>query len=153
MRQNSSFSQGQVICLVTELIIFTTNLIWCWWERWMFDGRYEEHVVLSALSLWGFLSKSRSFTGKAEAGGRMHVTLCDYIMLWDSLSATQKKSLSQRYQMGCDCKVRQFICMVHPWEEGTVAVPSRLLSLSNLLPTTYRIWFSVDFDNSLLLVQ
>ena len=35
----------------------------------------------------------------------MHVTLCDYIMLWDAMSPTQKKSLSQRYQMGCDCKV------------------------------------------------
>lgn len=46
-----------------------------------------------------------SFTGKAEASGRMHVTLCDYIMAWDSLSTTQKKGLSQRYQMGCECKV------------------------------------------------
>lgn len=45
--------------------------------------------------------------GKAEAGGRMHVTLCDYIMLWESLSNTQKKGLSQRYQMGCECKVRR----------------------------------------------
>lgn len=52
------------------------------------------------------LSMSRSFAGKAEAGGRMHVTLCDYIMPWDSLSNTQKKGLSQRYQMGCECKVR-----------------------------------------------
>lgn len=47
------------------------------------------------------------FSGKAESDGRMHVTLCDYIMPWDSLSNTQKKSLSQRYQMGCDCKVRR----------------------------------------------
>lgn len=38
----------------------------------------------------------------------MHVTLCDYIMPWDSLSTTQKKSLSQRYEMGCECKVRQW---------------------------------------------
>ncbi|KAJ0015725.1 hypothetical protein NQD34_014015 [Periophthalmus magnuspinnatus] len=42
--------------------------------------------------------------GKAESAGSMHVTLCDYIQPWDSLSTTQKKSLSQRYQMGCDCK-------------------------------------------------
>lgn len=57
------------------------------------------------------------YTGKAEASGSMHVTLCDYIMPWDSLSTTQKKSLSQRYQMGCDCKVRQqraaFACAVY----------------------------------------
>lgn len=55
-----------------------------------------------------FISLFCSSTGKAEAGGRMHVTLCDYIMPWDSLSTTQKKSLSQRYQMGCDCKVRHW---------------------------------------------
>ncbi len=52
-------------------------------------------------------SLSFFFTGKAEAGGRMHVTLCDYIMPWDSLTNTQKKGLSQRYQTGCECKVRQ----------------------------------------------
>ncbi len=45
------------------------------------------------------------FTGKGEANGKMHVILCDLIMPWESMSATQKKSLSQRYQMGCDCKV------------------------------------------------
>lgn len=36
----------------------------------------------------------------------MHVTLCDYIMSWEALSNAQKKGLSQRYQMGCECKVR-----------------------------------------------
>lgn len=46
------------------------------------------------------------FSGKAETNGKMHVTLCDLIMPWESMSATQKKSLSQRYEMGCDCKVR-----------------------------------------------
>lgn len=35
----------------------------------------------------------------------MHVTLCDFIELWESTTATQKKSLTQRYEMGCDCKV------------------------------------------------
>lgn len=44
-------------------------------------------------------------SGKADDNGKMHVTLCDLIMPWESMSATQKKSLSQRYQMGCDCKV------------------------------------------------
>lgn len=68
--------------------------------------------VTRVLFLFFFL-----YTGKAEASGSMHVTLCDYIMPWDSLSTTQKKSLSQRYQMGCDCKVRQqraaFACAVY----------------------------------------
>lgn len=53
------------------------------------------HVVLSDMH----------FPGKADGSGKMHVTLCDLIMPWESTSATQKKSLSQRYQMGCDCKV------------------------------------------------
>ena len=58
-------------------------------------------------SLWRFyIAVLFLSAGKAEAGRSMHVTLCDYIMPWDSLSTTQKKSLSQRYQMGCDCKVR-----------------------------------------------
>lgn len=35
----------------------------------------------------------------------MHITLCDFIVPWDTLSTTQKKSLSHRYQMGCECKV------------------------------------------------
>lgn len=65
----------------------------------------SEHSVM-CLSLSKPLSLRCSFTGKAEADGRMHVTLCDYIMPWDSLSNTQKKGLSQRYQMGCECKVR-----------------------------------------------
>ncbi|CAJ1080021.1 metalloproteinase inhibitor 2a [Xyrichtys novacula] len=51
--------------------------------------------------------KEYLISGKADTGGSMHVTLCDYIMPWDSLSNTQKKGLSQRYQMGCECKVRQ----------------------------------------------
>lgn len=68
------------------------------------------------------------YTGKAEASGSMHVTLCDYIMPWDSLSTTQKKSLSQRYQMGCDCKVRQqraaFACTVYlvAWRKKKTAI-------------------------------
>lgn len=64
------------------------------------------------------------FTGKAEASGSMHVTLCDYIMPWDSLSNTQKKGLSQRYQMGCECKVRRSqrffgASAAAPWRDGT----------------------------------
>ncbi|XP_029105962.1 metalloproteinase inhibitor 2a [Scleropages formosus] len=43
--------------------------------------------------------------GKAEGSNKMHVTLCDFIESWDSLTQMQKKSLSQRYEMGCDCKI------------------------------------------------
>lgn len=43
--------------------------------------------------------------GKAEGNGKLHITLCDFIVPWDTLSTTQKKSLNHRYQMGCECKV------------------------------------------------
>nr|XP_006136679.1 metalloproteinase inhibitor 2 [Pelodiscus sinensis] len=49
--------------------------------------------------------KEYLIAGKSEGNGKMHVTLCDFIVAWDSLSATQKKSLNQRYQMGCECKI------------------------------------------------
>ncbi|CAG00218.1 unnamed protein product [Tetraodon nigroviridis] len=49
--------------------------------------------------------KEYLITGKLNADGTLHVTLCDFIELWESTSATQKKSLTQRYEMGCDCKI------------------------------------------------
>ncbi|XP_054463203.1 metalloproteinase inhibitor 2b [Anoplopoma fimbria] len=54
-------------------------------------------------------------TGKLETDGTMHITLCDFIEPWETLSATQKKSLTQRYEMGCDCKITHCIsipCMI-----------------------------------------
>ncbi|XP_030646298.1 metalloproteinase inhibitor 2b [Chanos chanos] len=44
-------------------------------------------------------------TGKLESDGSMHVTLCDFIESWDSMSLTQKKGLTERYEMGCECKI------------------------------------------------
>uniref|UniRef100_A0AAY4B3J2 Metalloproteinase inhibitor 2 n=1 Tax=Denticeps clupeoides TaxID=299321 RepID=A0AAY4B3J2_9TELE len=61
--------------------------------------------------------KEYLIAGKAEAHGKMHVTLCDLIMPWESMSATQKKSLSQRYQMGCECKITR--CATFPCEIST----------------------------------
>lgn len=62
------------------------------------------HIISKRLDVC--LYNFPSVSGKAEAGGgAMQVTLCDYIMPWDFLSSTQKKGLSQRYQMGCECKV------------------------------------------------
>ncbi|KAG9334547.1 hypothetical protein JZ751_007483 [Albula glossodonta] len=49
--------------------------------------------------------RRRLAVSKAEASGKMHVTLCDFIVPWETMSPTQKKSLSQRYQMGCECKI------------------------------------------------
>ncbi|KAG5262395.1 hypothetical protein AALO_G00274690 [Alosa alosa] len=61
--------------------------------------------------------KEYLISGKAEANGKMHVTLCDLIMPWEAMSATQKKSLSQRYQMGCECKIVR--CTSFPCEVST----------------------------------
>ncbi|GCB65281.1 metalloproteinase inhibitor 2a [Scyliorhinus torazame] len=44
-------------------------------------------------------------TGKLDSDGTMRITLCNFIMGWDVLTPTQKKSLNRRYQMGCDCKI------------------------------------------------
>uniref|UniRef100_A0A8C5IPG6 Metalloproteinase inhibitor 2 n=1 Tax=Junco hyemalis TaxID=40217 RepID=A0A8C5IPG6_JUNHY len=49
--------------------------------------------------------KEYLIAGKSEGNGKMHITLCDLVSTWDSLTPTQKKSLNQRYQMGCECKV------------------------------------------------
>ncbi|XP_029294134.1 metalloproteinase inhibitor 2b [Cottoperca gobio] len=49
--------------------------------------------------------KEYLITGKLETDGTMHITLCDFLEPWDALSDTQKKSLTQRYEMGCDCKI------------------------------------------------
>ncbi|KAL2078482.1 hypothetical protein ACEWY4_026167 [Coilia grayii] len=61
--------------------------------------------------------KEYLISGSAEANGKMHVTLCDLIMPWEAMSATQKKSLSQRYQMGCECKITR--CAAFPCEVST----------------------------------
>lgn len=51
------------------------------------------------------LTISSMSAGKLETDGTMHVTLCDFIESWEAMSATQKKSLTQRYESGCKCKV------------------------------------------------
>ncbi|XP_067914447.1 metalloproteinase inhibitor 2a [Heterodontus francisci] len=49
--------------------------------------------------------KEYLITGKLGKDRKMLITLCDFIVQWDMLTPTQKKSLNQRYQMGCDCKI------------------------------------------------
>ncbi|XP_068574746.1 metalloproteinase inhibitor 2-like [Cebidichthys violaceus] len=56
--------------------------------------------------------KEYLITGKLETDGTMHITLCDFLEPWEDLSPTQKKSLTQRYEMGCDCKITR--CTVIP---------------------------------------
>ncbi|XP_040919397.1 metalloproteinase inhibitor 2b [Toxotes jaculatrix] len=49
--------------------------------------------------------KEYLITGRLEADGKMHITLCHFIEPWDALSDIQRKSLTQRYAMGCDCRI------------------------------------------------
>ncbi|KAM6957512.1 metalloproteinase inhibitor 2-like [Aplochiton taeniatus] len=49
--------------------------------------------------------KEYLIAGKLESDGTVHVTLCDFIESWEDMSLTQKKSLTQRYEMGCKCKI------------------------------------------------
>uniref|UniRef100_A0A8B9G9A5 Metalloproteinase inhibitor 4 n=1 Tax=Amazona collaria TaxID=241587 RepID=A0A8B9G9A5_9PSIT len=43
--------------------------------------------------------------GQILNDGKVFIHLCNYIEPWDDLSLSQKKSLNQRYQMGCGCKI------------------------------------------------
>lgn len=52
------------------------------------------------------LTRTNCSEGKLESDGTMHITLCNFIKPWESTSDTQRKSLTQRYAMGCDCKVK-----------------------------------------------
>ncbi|NXL59508.1 TIMP2 inhibitor, partial [Chordeiles acutipennis] len=64
--------------------------------------------------------KEYLIAGKSEGNGKMHITLCDLVSTWDSLSPTQKKSLNQRYQMGCECKISRCLsipCFVSSSDE------------------------------------
>ncbi|XP_051995309.1 metalloproteinase inhibitor 2b [Xyrauchen texanus] len=51
--------------------------------------------------------KEYLITGNLDTNGTLRVNLCDYIESWESLSLTQKKSLGERFQMGCECKIIQ----------------------------------------------
>ncbi|XP_021389835.1 metalloproteinase inhibitor 2 isoform X2 [Lonchura striata] len=64
--------------------------------------------------------KEYLIAGKSEGNGKMHITLCDLVSTWDSLTPTQKKSLNQRYQMGCECKISRCLsipCFVSSSDE------------------------------------
>ncbi|KAG7335094.1 hypothetical protein KOW79_001690 [Hemibagrus wyckioides] len=49
--------------------------------------------------------KEYLITGKLESDGTVHVTLCDFIQPWESLTMAQKKGMDSRYEMGCDCRI------------------------------------------------
>ncbi|XP_061606104.1 metalloproteinase inhibitor 2-like [Phyllopteryx taeniolatus] len=44
-------------------------------------------------------------SGRLDNNALLDVSLCDFFMRWEDMSATQKRGVAQRYQMGCDCKI------------------------------------------------
>ncbi|KAL7860258.1 hypothetical protein AOLI_G00166070 [Acnodon oligacanthus] len=44
-------------------------------------------------------------TGKLESDGTVHVTLCDFIVPWNSLTPAQRKGFDVRYETGCGCRI------------------------------------------------
>lgn len=49
--------------------------------------------------------KEYLITGKLESDGTVHVTLCDFIQPWESLTIAQRKGIDSRYEMGCECRI------------------------------------------------
>lgn len=80
----------------------------------------------------------------------MHVTLCDFIEPWESTSATQKKSLTQRYSMGCDCKVKLkgHSCTVVKSRLTTIILEDASRVVSSI-PDLGCVFFFHSSDNSL----
>ncbi|KAI7804049.1 TIMP metallopeptidase inhibitor 2b precursor [Triplophysa rosa] len=73
------------------------------------DGEIDTIITGPSAALCGVHLDSNDkeylITGNLDSNGTLRVNLCDYIESWESLSLTQKKSLGQRYQMGCECKI------------------------------------------------
>ncbi|XP_064870751.1 metalloproteinase inhibitor 2-like [Oncorhynchus nerka] len=66
------------------------------------------HAVFTSSSLCGVtleINKEYLLTGSINTDGRMRIGMCNFIRYWDDLNDTQKKSLTQRYQSGCACKI------------------------------------------------
>ncbi|XP_038842428.1 metalloproteinase inhibitor 2-like [Salvelinus namaycush] len=51
------------------------------------------------------INKEYLFTGRLSTDGRIYLVMCDFIQFWEDLNGTQKKSLTKRYQSGCDCTI------------------------------------------------
>ncbi|KAM4652682.1 metalloproteinase inhibitor 4 [Discoglossus pictus] len=64
--------------------------------------------------------KQYLLTGQISADNKVYIQLCNLIEPWDDLSFSQKKSLNQRFQMGCECKITTCYtvpCSVHAQNE------------------------------------
>lgn len=79
--------QWNIIMCVIEYILYYLCII-----------KYLRHLIVPLLH-------SSSTVGRLSSDGKMHITLCHFIKSWEDLTETQEKSLTQHYEMGCDCKV------------------------------------------------
>lgn len=71
------------------------------------DTTIENIFTAPSSAICGVTLEKKEYliTGKLDEEGKMLVTLCDFISPWDQLTPMQKKSLNQRYQTECDCKI------------------------------------------------
>ncbi|XP_034047135.1 metalloproteinase inhibitor 2-like [Thalassophryne amazonica] len=44
-------------------------------------------------------------SGNLESNGRLHVSFCGFMVLWDSITVVQKQGLCGQYSKNCDCKI------------------------------------------------
>ncbi|KAM9471705.1 metalloproteinase inhibitor 2-like [Salvelinus alpinus] len=74
----------------------------------MFKGPNRDiHVIFTGGPCRAFLETNKEylFTGRLNTDGTVHVIMCDFIHSWEALSDTQMRSLTLRYQSGCDCTI------------------------------------------------
>ncbi|XP_054616105.1 metalloproteinase inhibitor 2-like [Dunckerocampus dactyliophorus] len=58
-------------------------------------------------------------TGRLAPDGSLHAIVCDFIVPWDSLTASQKVNLVERYEKGCDCQIT--LCHAAPCKSSSPA--------------------------------
>ncbi|XP_061892314.1 metalloproteinase inhibitor 2-like [Entelurus aequoreus] len=71
------------------------------------DGHFDTIYTASNPSTCGVtLTKGVEYyiTGRLNSDGTLHVSLCNYVEPWESMSVIQKK-LVQRYTKGCGCQI------------------------------------------------
>ncbi|XP_051905557.1 metalloproteinase inhibitor 2-like [Hippocampus zosterae] len=72
------------------------------------DKNFDAIYTAPTSSLCGVtLAKGVEYliTGSLKSNNSLHITLCNFLEPWEKLTATQRNSLVQRYEMGCDCKI------------------------------------------------
>nr|XP_057906109.1 metalloproteinase inhibitor 2-like [Doryrhamphus excisus] len=88
----------------------------------MFKGPRREIDALYTTAFCGVtLTKGMQYliTGRLTPDGALHAIVCDFIVPWGDLTASQKVNLAQRYQKGCDCRIT--LCHMDPCKRSSPA--------------------------------